>query len=194
MLARAISRLSSRISDSVATTSSDGIILLTAGHETTQSMFGMGVHALMQHPEQLAKLKSNPELLTRAIEELLRYVSTAIYFVQTADRDVEVGGKKIRAGDYMVMFYPSANHDADIFEDPGRLDIERTGKRHLAFGTGPHICLGMHLARLELKLMFEQFLQRVETIECVGEPERIYGAHTGGYKRFPVRMTVRPKA
>ena len=92
------------------------------------------------------------------------------------------------------MFYPSANRDAEIFEDPDRLDIERFPNRHLAFGTGPHQCLGMHLARLELKVMFEQFLQRVEKIEIAGEPENVYAIATGGYKHFPVRMTVRPKA
>lgn len=128
-----------------------GIILMTAGHETTQSMFGLGVHALMQHPDQLAKLKANPQLLPSAIEELLRYVSPAVHFCRTPDRDVEVGGRKIRAGEHMVMFYPSANRDAAVFTDPDRLDIERSPNRHLAFGTGPHVCLGMHLARLEAR-------------------------------------------
>jgi len=170
------------------------IILMTAGHETTQGTFGLGVHALLQHPDQLAKLKSNPELLPRAIDELLRYVSPAIHFVRTPDRDVEMSGKKIRAGEHLVMFYPSANRDAEVFKDPQRLDIERSPNRHLAFGTGPHICLGMHLARLELRVMFEQFLQRVEKIEIAGEPERVFSLAVAGYKHFPVRMTVRPKA
>ena len=170
------------------------IILMTAGHETTQSSFGLGVHALLQHPDQLAKLKANPELLPRAIEELLRYISPAIHFIRTPNRDIEIRGKKIRAGEHLVMFYPSANRDAEVFENPDRLDVERSPNRHLAFGTGPHVCLGMHLARLELKVMFEQFLQRVEKIEITGEPERVYGIPTGGYKHFPVRMTVRPKA
>ena len=170
------------------------IILMTAGHETTQSTFGLAVHALLQNPDQLAKLKASPELLPRAIDELLRYLSPAIHFVRTPDRDVEVRGKKIRAGEHMVMFYPSANRDAEVFEDPDRLNIERFPNRHLAFGTGPHQCLGMHLARLELKVMFEQFLQRVEKIEIAGEPEKVYAIATGGYKHFPVRMTVRPKA
>ena len=171
-----------------------GIILMTAGHETTQSMFGLGVHALMQHPEQLAKLKANPQLLPSAIEELLRFVSPAVHFIRTPDRDVEVGGKKIRAGEHMVMFYPSANRDTEAFGNPDEFDIERFPNRHLAFGTGAHVCLGMHLARLELRVMFEQFLQRVEKIEVAGVPERLYALPVGGYKHFPVRMTVRPKA
>jgi cytochrome P450 len=170
------------------------IILMTAGHETTQGTFGLGVEALLQHPEQLAKLRANPELLPRAVEEILRYVSPAIHFCRTPNRDVEIGGKKIRAGEHMVMFYPAANRDPEVFANPDRFDIERTPNRHLAFGTGPHVCLGMHLARLELRVMFEQFLQRVEKIELAGVPERVYTLPVGGYKHFPVRMTVRPKA
>jgi cytochrome P450 len=170
------------------------IILTTAGHETTQSTFGMAIHTLLQHPEQFSKLKANMDLLPTAIEELLRYISPAIHFVRTPDRDVEVGAKNIRAGEHMVMFYPSANRDETVFENPNKLNIERSPNRHVAFGTGPHICLGMHLARLELKVMFEQFLQRIENIEIVAPPENVYTNSTGGYKKFPVRLTVRPKA
>ena len=170
------------------------IILMTAGHETTQSTFGMGVHALLKHPEQLAKLKANPGLLPNAIEEILRYCSPAIHFIRTPDRDIEVGGKQVKAGQHMVMFYPSGNRDESVFTDPDRFDIERTPNRHIAFGTGPHLCLGMHLARLELKVMFEQFLNRVEEIEMVGEPEKVFAIATGGFKHFPVRMKVKPRS
>jgi cytochrome P450 len=170
------------------------IILTTAGHETSQSTFGLGVEALLAHPDQLAKLKADPQLLPRAIDEILRYVSPAIHFVRTPDRDVQVRDKNIRAGEHMVMFYPSANRDASAFENPDCFDIERFPNRHLAFGTGPHQCLGMHLARAELRVMFEQFLNRVEEIEIAGTPERVYTCATGGYKHFPVRLTVRPKA
>ncbi len=169
------------------------LILLTAGHETTQSTFGLGVKTLLEHPDQLAKLRARPELLPAAIEELLRYISPAIHFCRTPNRDIEIRGKQIKAGDIMVMFYPSANRDAAAFDNPDRFDIERSPNRHLAFGTGPHLCLGMHLARLELKVMFEQFLDRVEEIEFVGQPERVFGVPTGGFKHLPVRMTVRPK-
>lgn len=171
-----------------------GIILTTAGHETTQSTFSMGVHALLQHPDQLAKLKANLDLLPRAIDELLRYLSPAIHFCRTPDRDIEVGGKLIRVGQQMAMFYPSANRDEAIFSDPDRLDIERFPNRHLAFGYGAHQCLGMHLARLELRVMLEHFLKRVESIEVVGPPENVFTNAVGGYKHLPVRMTVKPKA
>jgi cytochrome P450 len=170
------------------------LILLTAGHETTQSTFGMGVRTLMEHPEQLARLREDRSLLPSAVEEILRYCSPALHFVRTPDRDVELRGKQIRAGEHLVMFYPSANRDEAVFERPDQFDIARTQNRHLAFGTGPHICLGMHLARLELKVMFEQFLDRVESLEFAGEPERVFGNPTGGFKHIPVRMTVRPRA
>ncbi len=171
-----------------------GMILTTAGHETTQSTFSMGVHALLQHPDQLAKLKANLDLLPRAIEELLRYLSPAIHFCRTPDRDVEVGGKLVRAGQPMVMFYPSANRDENVFADPDRLDIERYPNRHLAFGYGAHQCLGMHLARLELSVMLEHFLKRVDSIEMMGPAENVFSNAVGGYKHLPVRMTVKPKA
>lgn len=169
-------------------------ILSTAGHETTSSTFGMGVNTLLDHPDQLARLKADPGLLPKAIEEILRYTSPAIHFVRTPDRDVEVGGKHIRSGEQMVMFYPSANRDAEAFDEPDRFDIGRSPNKHLAFGCGPHQCLGMHLAKMELTVMFEQFLSRVETIERVAEPEHVFAVATGGYRRLPVRMTIKPKA
>jgi cytochrome P450 len=171
-----------------------GLILTTAGHETTQSTFGMAIHELLRHPDQMAKLKANMDLLPRAIDEMLRYISPAIHFVRTPERDVEVGGKLICAGEHMVMFYPSANRDEAAFENPDSFDIERANNRHLAFGCGPHVCLGIHLAKLELRVMLEEFLSRVEDIEIVGEPVRVYANATGGYKHFPVRLKVRPRA
>lgn len=170
-----------------------GIILTTAGHETTQSTFGMAVHELMQRPALMARLKADPALLPRAIEELLRYISPAIHFVRTPDRDVEVGGKAIRAGQHMVMFYPAANRDPAIFANPDELDMDRHPNRHLAFGCGPHVCLGMHLARLELRVMLEEFLARVDSVEPAGDPVRVFTNSTGGFKHFPVRMQVRPR-
>lgn len=170
------------------------LILTTAGHETTQSTFSMGVRTLLGHPDQLARLKADPALLPRAIEEMLRYVSPAIHFTRRAGRDVDLHGKQVRAGDYLAMLYPSANRDGDVFGNPDAFDIARTPNRHIAFGTGAHLCIGQHLARLELKVMFEQFLARVDGIELVGEPENVFSNATGGYKHMPVRMQIRPKA
>jgi cholest-4-en-3-one 26-monooxygenase len=170
------------------------IILTTAGHETTQSTFGMAIDALLRNPDQLALLKADLSLLPRGIDEFLRYLSPAIHFVRTPDRDIKVAGKQIKAGENMVMFYPSANRDAAMFADPDRLDVTRHPNRHLAFGCGPHQCLGAHLAKLELKVMLEQFLARVEHIEPAGAAERVHNNSTGGFKHYPVRMRVKPRA
>jgi cytochrome P450 len=172
-----------------------GMILTTAGHETTQSTFGMAIHALLRFPDQLAMLQNDLSLLPRAIDELLRYISPAIHFVRTPSRDVEIGGKSIRAGEHMVMFYPSANQDEAIFAEPRRLDILRHPNRHLAFGTGPHLCLGQHLTRLELRIMLESFLTRVDmrSIELDAEPERVFTNAVGGYKHLYARMRVLPR-
>ncbi len=168
------------------------IILMTAGHETTQSTFGAIVHILAQRPDLLSRLRAEPGLLPAAIEEFLRYISPAVHFLRTPNRDVELGGKLIPAGEHLIMFYPSANRDPEVFDNPDEIILDRPANRHLAFGTGPHLCLGLHLARLELKIMLEQFLKRVEHIELAGEPERVFGIATGGYKHIPVRMTIRP--
>lgn len=173
-----------------------GVFFMLGGHDTTQCMFGLSIHALMQHPDQLAKLKARPELIPNAIEELMRYVSVPVHFVRTADRDHELHGKKIKKGDYLAIFFPSANRDEEVFPDPYKLDVERVftpGRRHLSFGSGPHVCIGLHLARLELRLMLEAFLQRVESIESAGEPERVWCTPTGGFLHLPVRMKVVPQ-
>jgi len=165
-------------------------ILITAGHETTQGAFGTGLHALLQHPDQLAKLKARPELLPLAIEEMLRWSSPAIHFVRTAETDIEIAGRRIRSGDHLVMFYPSANRDEVMFIDPYVFDIERQPNRHIAFGCGPHQCIGMHLARLELRVMFSQFLKRVESVEVIDKPENVFTNNTGGFKHFPARLRL----
>ena len=166
------------------------IILMTAGHETTQSTFGLGVHALMQHPEQLAKLKANPALLPSAIEEILRYVSPAIHFCRTPDRDIVVGGKQIRAGEHMVMFYPAGNRDPEVFANPDRVRY----RTHTQSPPG----LWHRPARLSRHASGAARTQGdVRTIPAARgkhrdrrRPERVYGIPTGGYKHFPVRMTI----
>ncbi|MFC3174555.1 cytochrome P450 [Novosphingobium bradum] len=169
-------------------------ILTLAGHETTQSTFGAAIHTFMQHPDQLALLRADPDLIPGAIEEVLRYVSPAIHFCRTARHDVEINGQTIPAGEPLVLFYPSANHDDAAFERPDEFDITRTSNRHVAFGSGPHQCLGMHLARLELRIMLTRFLERVESVEPAGTPTAVHSCVVGGFRKYPVRMKVRPRA
>ena len=167
-------------------------LLNTAGHETTKNTIGGGMYLLLTHPEQMDKLKNNPELMPHMIEEVIRCVAPAIHLCRTPNQDVEVGGKKISAGETMVMFYPSANRDPEVFDNPYKFDIERKPNRHLAFGVGPHGCLGKHLARLELQCMFEELLPRLKSMEIVSPPEMVRTAMVGGIKRFPVRATILP--
>lgn len=166
-------------------------ILTLAGHETTQSTFGAAIHTLMEHPDQLQMLREDHGLINGAIEEVLRHVSPAVHFCRTPNRDVEVCGQTVRAGEPMVMYYPSGNHDEAVFDRPDVFDITRTGNRHLAFGSGPHVCLGMHLGRMELRIMLRQFLERVESIEPAGEPTRVHSCVVGGFRKYPVRAKVR---
>lgn len=166
-------------------------ILTLAGHETTQSTFGAAIHTLMEHPDQFRLLRENHVLIPAAIEEVLRYVSPAVHFCRTPNRDIEIQGKTVRAGEPMALYYPSGNHDASVFDRPDVFDVRRANNRHLAFGSGPHVCLGMHLARLELRIMLRQFLERVESIEPAGEPTRVHSCVVGGFRRYPARAKVR---
>lgn len=168
-------------------------ILTLAGHETTQSTFGAAIHTLMEHPDQFQMLRERPELLGGAIEELLRFISPAIHFCRTPDRDVDIHGKTVRAGQPIVLFYPSGNRDESAFSRPDEFNITRTNNRHLAFGSGPHVCLGMHLARLELGIMLRQFLDRVDHVEAAGAPTPVHSCSVGGFRKYPVRMQVRAR-
>jgi cholest-4-en-3-one 26-monooxygenase len=165
------------------------MLLLVAGNETTRNLISGGLLALIEHPEQRARLMADRSLLPSAIEEMLRWVSPVNVFRRTATRDVEVGGQQLREGDKVALFYASANRDDSVFDEPDRLDITRTPNDHLAFGIGPHFCLGANLARLEIRVMFEEILRRMPDVELDGKPERLRSYFINGIKRMPVRFT-----
>lgn len=165
------------------------LLLNVAGNETTRNLISGGMLALMQHPEERVRLLADPALLDSAVEEMLRWVTPVNQFRRTATRDVELGGKQIREGDKVVLFYASANRDEAVFENPDRFDVGRTPNEHLAFGIGPHFCLGANLARLEIKVMFEELLRRLPDIELAGPVERLRSNFINGIKRMPVRFT-----
>jgi len=167
-------------------------LLMIAGNETTRHTITAGMLALMQHPEQLALLQERPELIPNATEEILRWATPVMHFRRTASRDTELRGQPIRAGDKVVTWYISANRDPEVFPDPDRFDVTRTPNDHVTFGPGgPHFCLGAHLARLETKILFQELLPRLATIEHAGEVERIRSNFVNGIKRMPVRVTIR---
>jgi cholest-4-en-3-one 26-monooxygenase len=144
------------------------LLLTLAGSETTRNAIAHGLMALLDHPDQLETLRNDPDAMRPAVEEILRWSSPVAYFARRATRDTEIRGVKIAKGDRITLWYPSANRDEEIFEDPFRFDISRTPNQHVAFGGGgAHFCLGANLARREIAILFEELLARTQTIEIV---------------------------
>ncbi|WP_406204107.1 cytochrome P450 [Streptomyces decoyicus] len=160
-------------------------LLLLAGHETTANMLALGTFALLEHPEQLAELRANPDLMPGAVEELLRFLSIADIFYRYATEDIELGGEIITKGSTVVVSLLAANHDPQRFDSPDALDIHRTARGHLSFGHGIHQCLGQQLARIEMRAGFEGLLRRFPTLELaipaaevkLKTDMNIYGVH-----------------
>jgi cytochrome P450 len=171
------------------------VIISTAGHDTTSFSMGGGLLALIENPEQFAKLRSDPaKYLDGTIAEILRWVSPVRHFMRTAKAPYTLRGKQINEGDSVFLSYWSANRDEDVFEDPMSFRIDRPNGRNIAFGWGAHNCLGQHLARLELRIFLEVLLQRVESIELAGEPQFVESHFVSGPKSLPVRYKIKPRA
>jgi len=166
-------------------------LLIVAGNETTRNATSGGLLALCEHPDQRQRLLEHPELLPSAVEEILRWTSPVMHMSRVATRDTEIRGVPIKAGQRIVMWYPSANRDEEVFPDGDRFDIARQPNDHIAFGIGEHFCLGAGYARLELRVMFEELFRRMPDIELDGKPERLQSSFIGGIKHMPVRFTVR---
>jgi cytochrome P450 len=170
------------------------LLLVVAGNETTRNATSGGAMAFFQNPDQWIMLQKNPALLKSAVEEVVRWTSPVIQFARTAACDYELRGQKIREGDTLGLFYPSANRDEEVFEQPFKFDITRNPNPHIAFGIGEHFCLGSNLARLELEVIFRELAKRIESAELTGEPERLRSSFVGGVKHLPVRLKLRPHA
>src|SRR5229473_1154631 len=168
-------------------------LLIIAGNETTRNATTGGLFAFINHPEQWERLKHDPSLVSSAVEEIVRWTSPVVQFTRTATADTDLHGKKIRDGDVLALFYPSANRDEDIFEDPYTLDIGRNPNQHIAFGIGEHYCLGANLARLELQSMFRQLAARLEAVELGGPVSRMRSSFVGGIKHMPIRYKLRAR-
>ena len=163
------------------------LILATAGHDTTSYALAGGLLALMQNPDQMEKLRADPALIQSTIDEMIRWTTPVRHFARTAAADAVVAGQAIKAGDLFLLSYPSANRDEAVFDDPFAFRIDRKPNRHLAFGTGPHLCLGQHLARMELTAFLREFLSRVEHVELAGSPRWTEATFVGGVKSLPIR-------
>jgi cytochrome P450 len=167
------------------------VIIATAGHDTTSSSIAGGLEALLRHPEQLDRLRDDPALGAGAVEVIIRWETPVKEFMRTATEDRVVGPQTIPAGDSVYLAYLSANRDEDVFADPFRFDVGRPENKHLAFGYGVHFCLGAHLARLELRVFFEELLARVDDLQLAGEPSRSATVFVGGLKHLPISYRMR---
>jgi cholest-4-en-3-one 26-monooxygenase len=165
------------------------LLLAVAGNETTRNSISHGVNAFLEFPDQYERLVAEPELMDRAVEEILRWASPVMYFRRNVTEDLDYKGHELRAGDKVSIWYVSANRDEDVFDDPFRFDIARHPNEHVAFGGGgPHHCLGSNLARMEMRLLFEEMIRRVPRLEAVGPPARLRSNFIGGIKHLPVRF------
>jgi cytochrome P450 len=167
------------------------IAVATAGHDTTTSTLAGGVHALAQNPELLARIRDDLSLAPAFINESLRWASPVKHFMRTALAPYTLRGREINVGDRLMLLYQSGNRDADIFDEPDVFDVDRHPNRHIAFGYGPHMCIGMHLAKQELRIMLEELLPKIESIELTGPTKVIQTTFVGGLKNMPVKITFR---
>jgi cholest-4-en-3-one 26-monooxygenase len=164
------------------------LLLAVAGNETTRTVTTNGMRALLAHPDQLELLANDPSLVPTAVEEFVRFDPAVHYFRRTATQDTEIRGQKIAKGQKVVMWYPSANRDEDVFSEPDRFDVTRQDNQHLAFGIGEHYCLGANLARLELTVIFQEMLTRLKNPRLAAPPRRLRSNFINGVKEMRIEF------
>jgi len=165
-------------------------IIAAAGHDTTSSSTAGAVWALCDHPAEFAKLKANPALIPGLVEEAIRWTTPVKHFMRSATQDTEVRGRQIAKGDWLMLCYLSANRDEDIFDSPNEFRVDRDPNRHVGFGYGPHLCLGQHMAKMEMRILFEELLPRLKSIEFAGEAKLTASNFVSGPKTLPVRFVM----
>jgi cytochrome P450 len=188
--------VNSPMSDGIALTERDFhtnfLLLVVAGNETTRHTITHTMNNLINNPDQLALLQERPDLIPWAVEEFLRYASPVYHFRRTATKDVDFNGVQIKQGQKLVPWFASGNRDDSVFENPNKFDVTRNPNEHMAFGRGgPHMCLGNALARIELRVMFEDLVNRVDKVERVGDVDFLRSNFVHGIKRMPVKVTLR---
>ncbi|HEY5855676.1 MAG TPA: cytochrome P450 [Aldersonia sp.] len=165
------------------------VAIATAGHDTTASTLAGCLQLLAARPDVLDRVKNDLSLVPHLVNESLRIVSPVKQFTRVALEDYELRGQRIRKGDRLMLLFQSGNRDADVFEEPDTFDIDRRPNKHIAFGYGPHMCIGQHLAKLELRVMLEELLPRMQRVEITGEPKVIQTNFVGGLRHLPVHLT-----
>jgi hypothetical protein len=166
------------------------VIVATAGHDTTSSSTAGAVWGMCEHPAAFAAVKADPSLIPGLVDEAIRWVTPVKHFMRSATADAQVRGQKIAKGDWLMLCYPSGNRDEEVFDEPDVFRPERKPNRHLAFGYGAHLCLGQHLAKMEMRILFEELMPRLKSLEFAGTPQRSEAAFVSGPKRLPIRYTM----
>ena len=166
------------------------LIVMSAGHDTTKNAIAGGMEALVAHPEELARVKADPELVNPLFEEIVRWTTPVNYMMRHAARDCEVGGQSIREGDAMALFYASANRDESVFEDPFAFRVDRHPNPHLGFGYGEHFCLGANMARRSARALFRELTSRIDFVEFAGDADWIRSSFVVGLKSLPIRYRI----
>lgn len=164
------------------------VAIAAAGHDTTSSSTTAALHGMILYPDEFKKVKADAANIPGLVDEAIRWGAPVKHFMRNATQDVEVSGQLIRAQDRLMMCYPSGNRDEEVFTDPDRFDISRSPNKHISFGFGPHMCLGQHLAKLEMKILFEELMPHLESAELAGDPKMVETNWVGGYKSLPIKF------
>ena len=166
------------------------IIVATAGHDTTSSSTAGAMWALAQNPGELAKVRADPSLIPSLVDESIRWTTPVKTFMRTAAQDVEFAGRDLKQGDWLMLCYASGNRDEEVFEDSFQFRVDRRPNKHIAFGYGAHLCLGQHLAKMEMRILWEELLPRLKSVELAGEPAMSEAIFVNGPKRLPIRFEL----
>lgn len=166
------------------------LITATAGHDTTSSSTSMGMWALATQPGLLERLQNDPSLIPAFVEECIRWATPVKNFMRTASEDVEIRGRTVKKGDWIMLCYASANRDEEVFDEPFAFSIDRSPNKHIAFGYGPHLCLGAHLARMEMRILFEELLPMIKSVRLAGEPRLSESYFVNGLKTLPIEFAL----
>ena len=166
------------------------VIVATAGHDTTSSSTAGAVWGLCQFPEEFAKVKADPSLIPGVVDEAIRWTTPVKHFMRSATADTELRDRQIRKGDWLFLSYPSGNRDEEVFDEPDAFRVDRKPNKHLAFGYGAHVCLGQHLAKMEMRILFEELFSRLQSLALNGEPKRSAATFVGGPKSLPIRYSL----
>lgn len=166
------------------------IIVATAGHDTTSSSTAGALWALAERPGELAKLKADPSLIPGLVDESIRWTTPVKTFMRTAAEDVEFAGRQMKKGDWLMLCYASGNRDEAVFDDPFEFRVDRSPNKHLAFGYGAHLCLGQHLAKMEMRILWEELIPRLKSLELAGEPAMSQAVFVNGPKHLPVAFEM----